>query len=74
MSLGLATRQDSNWPAQLQKLARVLKFWICQEQIYVILSRQRIAKAQITLRRVQADLHLCCSHIAKTSFVMSWLR
>ena len=28
LSLGFATRYDSNWPAQLQKLARVLKLWI----------------------------------------------
>ena len=29
LSLGFLTRQDSNWPAQLQSVeARVLKFWI----------------------------------------------
>ena len=32
----------------------------------IILSKQRIADAQ-------ADLRLCCSHTAKTGFLMTWL-
>ena len=32
----------------------------------IILSRQRTTSAQ-------SDLHLCCSHMAKTGFLMTWL-
>ena len=45
---GFAT-QDSNRPAQLQSLARVLKFWI-YKSISIILFRQRTTKALIRLR------------------------
>ena len=43
LSLGFATRQDSNRHAQLQRLARVLA------NIGIILSRQRITKSLIRL-------------------------
>ena len=42
-----STRSDSNWPAQLQKLARILKFWLYRD---IILSKQRTTKALIRLR------------------------
>ena len=64
------TRSDSNWPAQLQKLARVLKFL---ETRGIILSRQRTTRALIRLRGCQADLSLYCLHMAKTDFLMAWL-
>ena len=31
-SLGFPTRSDTNWPVQLQKMARSLKFWIKEEE------------------------------------------
>ena len=40
----------------------------------IIPSKQRITKALIRLRPdAQADLRLCCSHMAKTGFLMTWL-
>ena len=36
------TRSDSNWPAQLQRLARVLKFWLQKlETLHHLGSEQR---------------------------------
>ena len=35
----------------------------------IILSRQRITTDQ----DAQADMHLCCSHMAKTGFLMTWI-
>ena len=55
------TGSDSNWPAQLQKLAGGLKFWL--QKLDITLSRQRTIKALIKLRAAQADLRLCCSHM-----------
>ena len=43
------TRSDSNWPAQLQKLAWGLKFWL-QKLRDITLSRQRTTKGLIRLR------------------------
>ena len=40
----------------------------------IILSRQRTTKAQISLRICADDLRLCCSHMAKTGFIMTWLK
>ena len=37
----------------------------------IILSRQRTTKTLIRLR-IRADQHLCCSHMAKTDFLMTW--
>ena len=47
LSWGFAIRVDSNWPAQLQKLGRGLKFRI--ETRGIILSRQRTTKAPVRL-------------------------
>ena len=49
LSLGFATRVDSNRPAQLQRLATVLKFRLSKYRYYTI-SRQRTTKALIRLR------------------------
>ena len=38
-----------------------------------ILSRQRITKILIRCADAQADLCLCCSHMAKAGFLMTWL-
>ena len=75
--MSLVTRKhvwDSNRPALLQKLARDLKFDIASRGI--ILSRQRTTKVLIRLdcTDAQADLRLCCSHMAKTGFLMTRLR
>ena len=37
------------------------------------LSKQRTIKALISLHGCAADLRLCCSHMAKTGFRMTWL-
>ena len=39
----------------------------------VIVSKQRTTKVLIRLPHAQADLRLYCSHMAKTSFLMTWL-
>ena len=39
----------------------------------IILSRQQITKALIRLTDSQADLCFCCSQMAKTGFIMTWL-
>ena len=44
------TRSDSNWPAQPQKLARVLKFRLKNLEILFYLCKQRTTKALIRLR------------------------
>ena len=43
------TRPDTNRPAQPQKLARVLKFWLKNLEINVILSKQRTTKTLMRL-------------------------
>ena len=54
MSLGFAARQDSNRLAQLQKIAEVSKVWI---DYTISTTNKKDAGAQ-------AELHLCCSHMA----------
>ena len=45
------------------------------ETIGIILSRQRTTKALIRLgESAPADLRLSCSHMAKTGFLMTWLK
>ena len=56
---------DSNQPAHLQKLARILKLWIYQVYIYFCLSREQ-QRCWSDCADAQADLHLCCSHMAHT--------
>ena len=53
------TRLDS-------KLARVFDI-LDVESVGIVLSMERITD-------VQADLRLCCSHMAKTGFLTTWLK
>ena len=67
--MSLATVWDSNWAVQLQKLARVLKVWIWTlEVLNYPGSEEQRHWSHCT--DAQADLHLCCSHMAKQVF--SW--
>ena len=51
-SSGFPTMQDSNQPAQLQKLARMLKFlFLCVSSLSIILFRERTTKGLIRLCR-----------------------
>ena len=63
---------DSTWLAQLQRLASVLK---CQlylvKVLYYLGSEQQ--RCWSDCADAQADLHLCCSHMAKTGILMTWL-
>ena len=57
------TRQDTNWPAQLQGPARILKFRIYKLEVSFCLgSKQQRRWSDCT--DAQADLHLCCLHMA----------
>ena len=61
------TRSDSNWPAQLQKLTRVLKFRLYNlEILYYLSSEQQRRWSDCT--DAQSDLRLCCSHMTWDTF------
>ena len=52
----------SNWPAQLQKLAWGLKFWLQKlETLHYLDSEQQ--RRWSDCADAQADLRLCCSHL-----------
>ena len=56
------TRSDSNWPAQLQKLAWGLKFLLQKlEKLHYLGSEQQ--RRRSACADAQADLRLCCSHM-----------
>ena len=57
------TRQDTNWPAQLQRPARILKFWINKLEVSFCLGSEQ-QRRWSDCADVQADLRLCCSHMA----------
>ena len=61
LSLGFATRWDSNRPARLQKIASLEFLDIASRGI--ILSKQRKQRRWSDCADVQADLRLCCSHM-----------
>ena len=61
---GYATRLDTNWSAQLQKLARVEI--LDSASTGNLLSRQWKNKG--------ADLLLCCLYLTLTGFLMPWLK
>ena len=62
VSSGIFHQVHSNQPAQLQKLARILKLWIKQVQMsYYLNSEQQ--RCWSDCADAQADLHLCCSHM-----------
>ena len=44
--------------------------WSQDTRLGIILSGQRAPKAPI---RLQSDMCLCCSHVAKTGFLTTWL-
>ena len=69
LSSGFATRVVSNRPAQPHRLARVLAI----ASRGIILSKQRKQRRWSDCTDVQADLRLCCSHMAQTGFLMTWL-
>ena len=60
LSLGFPTKWDSNQPAQLQRLARKLKFCPLASPDMILSNKQK-TKTLIGLRYTQAGLHLCCS-------------
>ena len=72
LSPGFATWLDSNRPAQIQKLARGLKFWIQKLEVlyYLFIEQQRCWS---DCADAQADLRLCCSHRAITGFLVTRL-
>ena len=56
------TRSDWNWPAQPQKLAWGLKFWLQKlETLHYLGSEQQ--RRWSDCADAQADLRLCCSHM-----------
>ena len=67
------TRLDSNRPAKLQRLARVLKAWIIASigmvRYYTIYPRSEQQRRWSDCAYAQADLRLCRSHMAKTGFL-----
>ena len=63
------TRSDSNWPAQPQKLAWRLIFWLQKlETLHYLGSEQQRCWSDCV--DAQTDLHLCCSHM--TWHIFSW--
>ena len=70
LSSGFATKVDSNWPVQPQKLARGLKFRIYKlKALHYLGANNKGADCA----DAQVDLRLCCSQMAKTGFLMTWL-
>ena len=60
---GFSNRSDSKQPAQLQKLARILKLWT--EQVYIsYYQRSEQQRCWSDCTDAQADLHLCSLHMA----------
>ena len=57
------TRQDTNWPAQLQRPARFLKCWIYKPEVSFCLGSEQ-QRRWSDCADAQAGLRLCCSHMA----------
>ena len=72
LSSGFSTRYDSNRPAKQQKLARSLNFRIYKKEVLYYLGSEQ-QRCWSDCADAQADLHLCCLHMAKTGFLMTWL-
>ena len=69
---GFMIRVDSNRPAQPKKLGRCFKFRAQKlEVLYYIGSEQQ--RRWSDCADAQGDLRLCCSHMAKTGFLITWL-
>ena len=60
-------RQDTSWPAQLQRPARILKFQIYKLEVSFCLGREQ-QRRWSDCADAQADLRLCCSHMALDTF------
>ena len=67
LASGFQTRWDSNRLTQLQKLARVLKFWLQKLEVPYYQGNE-LQRHWSDCADAQADLHLCCSHMAKQVF------
>ena len=66
------TRQDTNWPAQLQRPARILKFWIHKLEVSFCLgSEQQRRWSDCWMHRLICAFVVCIWH--KTHFLMAWL-
>ena len=65
---------NSNRTAHPQRLSRALQFQQLQqvEVLYYPGSEQQ--RRWSDYADAQADLRLCCSHMAKTDFLMTWLK
>ena len=57
------TRLDTNWPAQQQRPARILKFRIYKLVVSFCLGSEQ-QRRWTDCADAQADLRLCCSHMA----------
>ena len=61
------TRQDTNWPGQLQRPARILKFRIYKLEVSFCLGSEQ-QRRWSDFADAQADLCYCCSHMAYDTF------
>ena len=61
------TRQDTNWPAQLQRPATILKFRIHKLEVSFGLDSEQQRRWSVCAN-AHADLHLFCSHMAQDTF------
>ena len=66
-SSGFPTWSDTNQPAQSQKMARILKFWINEEELYYLSSENK--GADQLYNYCTADLRLCF-YIGKIFFFL----
>ena len=71
-SSGFATRSGTNRPAQSQKQARGLKFWLYVEEEFYYPSSENKGADQLR-NYCEADLRLCFSHRQKSGFLMTRL-
>ena len=61
------TMQDTNWPAQLQRPARILKFRIYKPDVAFCFGSEQ-QRRWSDCADAQVDLRLCCSHRHKAHF------
>ena len=63
---------DPNRPAQLMRLARVLKFRLQHIKVLYYPGHEQQRRWSHCMD-AQTDLRLCCSHMAKADFLVKWL-
>ena len=69
-TIWVQTRSDTNWPVQLQKMARSLKFLIyLDEELYYLCSENKGTDHLCSY--CTADLCLCFLHRQKSGFLMT---